>query len=445
MTRAALFALAACGALMLGDLAALAQTMTQSPRPEPRLREARVVTGSAMSASARPVPRKATTRLAPEPVKQVSNPARFSSWINGFRAKALRAGVSGRVYDRVMAGARYDADIIRLDRNQSEFTKQIWEYLDTAVSASRVRNGRDAYRAQRQVLARIEATYGVEAEVVTAIWGLESAYGAMRGKTDIISALATLAYDGRRARFFEAELIAALKILQSGDTTPANMKGSWAGAMGHTQFMPTSYLAHAVDFTRDGRRDIWSDDPADALASTAAYLRHFGWTKGQPWGMEVRLPDGFDYALSGERVKKPAGFWNARGVRQVDGRPIPSHGPSSILVPAGSKGAAFVIFNNFHVIERYNTADAYVIAVGHLSDRIAGGPALKSGWPRGDRALSLREKKEMQRLLGEAGFSTGKIDGIIGPNTIDAVRRYQRSVGLVPDGYASLAILTRLR
>jgi membrane-bound lytic murein transglycosylase B len=202
--------------------------------------------------------------------------------------------------------------------------------------------------------------------------------------------MATLAYDGRRRDFFEAQLIAALQILQSGDVAPRQMTGSWAGAMGHTQFMPTSYLEHAQDFNGDGRRDIWSDDPTDALASTAAYLRNFGWTYGQPWGVEVRLPQGFDYALTGERTRRGAGFWRRQGVTLADGGQVPDHGDASILLPAGAEGVALMIFDNFRVIERYNPADAYVIGVGHLSDRIAGGPAFRAGWPRGDRALSGR-------------------------------------------------------
>jgi membrane-bound lytic murein transglycosylase B len=289
------------------------------------------------------------------------------------------------------------------------------------------------------------ARYRVEAEVVAAIWGLESAYGARRGSTDIIAAMATLAHDGRRRDFFEAQLIAALQILQSGDVAPREMVGSWAGAMGHTQFMPTSYLEHAQDFDGDGRRDIWSDDPTDALASTAAYLRNFGWTYGQPWGVEVRLPDGFDYALTGERTRRGAGFWRRQGVTLADGSRVPDHGDASILLPGGSEGVALMIFDNFRVIERYNPADAYVIGVGHLSDRIIGGPAFRAGWPRGDRALSGDERRELQRRLTAAGFSTGGVDGIIGPNTQDAVRGFQRSVGVVPDGYASLSLLQRLR
>ena len=371
--------------------------------------------------------------------------AGLQRWIAGFRGRALSAGISASVFDAAMTGASYDPDIIRRDRTQSEFTKTIWDYLDTAASDARVTNGRAALAKHRSVLELIEARYGVEKEVVTAIWGLESAYGTFRGTTPTLGALATLAYDGRRGAFFEAQLLAGLKILQSGDTTPARMQGSWAGAMGHTQFMPTSYLDHAVDFTGDGKRDIWSDDPTDALASTAAYLASFGWTKGMPWGVEVTLPQGFDYAETGERVKKPVAGWQAQGVRQVDGADLPDHGSASILLPAGAQGVAFLIFANFQVIERYNSADAYVIAVGHLADRIGGAAPFKAGWPRQDRALSFDERIELQERLTRAGFSTEGIDGKIGPNTIAAVRGFQRAKGLIPDGYASLEILKRLR
>ena len=257
--------------------------------------------------------------------------------------------------------------------------------------------------------------------------------------------MATLAYDGRRGDFFEEQLISALKIVQDGDVAPKNMTGSWAGAMGHTQFIPTSYMSYAVDFDGDGKRDIWSDDPADALASTAAYLKSFGWVHGQPWGVEVVIPEGFDYASANRRNLKQPSEWATLGVRDVNGRAVPDHGAASILLPAGADGAAFMIFQNFEVIEHYNVADAYVIGVGHLADRIVGGPEIKAGWPREDRALSFTEKQEMQRLLTAKGFDTEGVDGIIGPRTISAVREFQGSVGVIPDGYASLKMLNRLR
>ncbi len=377
-------------------------------------------------------------------VQATSNLA-FQRWIDRFRSRARAEGIRDRVFNAAFEGVRYNTEIIQRDRNQSEFNKQIWEYLDSAVSETRVRNGRAAYQKHRRLLNEIEARYGVEAEVVTAVWGLESAYGSFRGNEPVIEALATLAFDGRRGRFFESQLIAALKIIQSGDVAPRRMTGSWAGAMGHTQFIPTSYLSYAVDFRGDGKRDIWSDDPTDALASTAAYLKRYGWKKGQPWGVEVVLPRGFDYGQTGERVKKSPSQWAAMGVRDTRGARVPNHGRASILLPAGAQGAAFMIFNNFHVIERYNTADAYVIGVGHLSDRIRGDGPIRAKWPRDDRNLRFAEKKEMQRLLTARGFNTQGVDGIIGPNTIQAIRRFQSTQGMVPDGYASYEILKRLR
>ncbi len=369
----------------------------------------------------------------------------FAAWVKSFRARARAQGITDATLDASLKGIEYDADVVAKDRNQSEFTKQLWEYLDSAVSDTRIKNGKTALRQNRRLLDKIEATYGVEKEVVVAVWGLESAYGTFRGDVPIIQALATLAYDGRRGRFFEQQLIAALKIIQSGDVKPRKMTGSWAGAMGHTQFIPTSYLSYAVDFTGDGKRNIWADNPADALASTAAYLKRFGWTFGQPWGMEVKLPKGFDYTQTTERIKKPVATWMAAGVRDIHGKKIPNHGRASILLPAGAQGAALMIFDNFHVIEKYNTADAYVIGVGHLADRITGGPAIQASWPRGDRPLRFKEKIEMQELLLKAGFDPDGADGIIGPNTIAAIKAFQNSVDMVPDGYASLLVLKRLR
>lgn len=371
--------------------------------------------------------------------------AGLDAWIAGFKTRAMREGISQTTFDRAFRGVRYNEGVIAKDRKQSEFTKQIWDYLDSAASPTRVSNGQAAMRKHAAVLDGVERVYGVDKHVVAAIWGVESAYGATRGDINVIEAMATLAYDGRRGRFFESQLMAALKILQSGDTSPHNMKGSWAGAMGHTQFIPTSFLAFAVDGNGDGKRDIWSNDPTDALASTAAYLAKHGWKKGQPWGVEVRLPAGFDYSSARRDTMRAPSEWASLGVMGIDGRPVPNYGKGSILLPAGASGAAFMIFDNFAVIERYNKADAYVIGVGHLSDRLRGGPAIQASWPRGYAPLSFKEKMQMQRILKRKGFLDDKVDGIIGPNTINAIRAFQNSVGVTPDGYPSQTLLKLLK
>ncbi len=260
-----------------------------------------------------------------------------------------------------------------------------------------------------------------------------------------MESLATLAYEGRRRDFGEEQLIAALKILQAGDATPAQLVGSWAGAMGHTQFIPTSYLSYAVDFNGDGRRDVWSDDPTDALASTANYLASAGWTRGQPWGVEVRLPAGFDFAQADQANRRPVAEWRARGVTRIDGAALPEHGSAAILTPAGARGPAFAVYNNFFVIKKYNNATSYAMGVGHLGDRIAGGGPIVGSWPRGERELSRSEKIEMQERLTARGYDTDGTDGVIGPNTIAAIRRFQQSQGVTPDGFATAGLLAALR
>ena len=378
-----------------------------------------------------------------DPIVTAQSAAGFDQWKAGFRAKALANGISGNTFDRAFQGVRYNPDVIAKDRRQAEFTKQIWEYLDTAVSSTRIENGQDKAREFKQVLAGIEARYGVDKRVVLAIWGMESAYGGFTGDYNVIESFATLAYDGRRRGFAEEQLIAALKIVQSGDKDPTRMLGSWAGAMGHTQFIPTSFLAYAVDFTGDGTRDIWF--PPDALASTANYLRESGWVKGSPWGVEVHLPQGFDWSQADPDNRQSVSVWRNLGVTTASGERLPDHGSAGLFAPAGGRGPVFAVFQNFRVIKRYNNANSYALAVGHLGDRIYGGPGLSTGWPRDDRALSKAEKVELQQLLTAAGFSTGGADGKIGPKTLSAVRNFQRRAGLVPDGYVSLDLLRRLR
>ncbi len=406
--------------------------------------------------SQNPVPRPpavsqataATRALNADPAAMsgtVVSEAGFQAWLVDFRPRGRAAGIKDRTMDAAFAGIHYDPAIIRLDSNQSEFSKQMWEYLDGAVSTSRIQNGQAALVTYNDALNRIERKYGVDKEVVVAIWGMESSYGANRGNSDVIQSLATLAYHGRRQAMFEDQLIAALKIVQAGDVSPRGMRGSWAGAMGHTQFMPTSYLAHAVDFTGDGKRDIWSNNPTDALASTAAYLKDAGWKKDRPWGIEVRLPRGFNYAVAGHGSERSVSDWTRLGVRDMAGQKVPNFGKATILLPAGARGPAFMMFGNFEAIRAYNASDAYAIAVGHLSDRLRGQPGFVAGWPRGDRALASTEKMELQKRLTAMGFNTQGTDGKIGPKTVDAIRQYQVAAGLVPDGYASEALLISLR
>ncbi|MCW1931363.1 lytic murein transglycosylase [Pararhodobacter zhoushanensis] len=449
--RAGLFWLSA--ALSLTALTAAA--VERSPRPVARpsliaepvvaqLVQARAndpaVQALAPDSSRRPAARPRTLASAPAPVAASGE---FGAWLRGFRTRALREGISARVFDAAFAGVRPDTSTLRHETSQPEFSRPIWAYLDSAVSESRIRNGQAALRDHRRVLDEIEARYDVEREVIVAVWGMESAYGALRGSTRIIPALSALAMGSRRADFYEQQLIGALRIIQSGDVDASHMVGSWAGAMGHTQFIPTSYLAYAVDFRGDGVRDIWSDDPTDSLASTAAYLASHGWQRGQPWGVEVVIPRNFNPRLA--NTSRDAGEWRSLGIEPVRGATLPRSGEATLLFPAGSRGPAILAFQNFRVIKRYNNADAYAIAIGHLADRLRGGGGFVGDWPRDDRPLSLAEREELQRVLARSGHYDGTIDGRVGQGTLAAVREWQSANGLPPDGYVSLALLQRMR
>ena len=386
----------------------------------------------------------ADVTVTPIPAAAPGDEAGLQQFVQQFRARALSSGVSGPTYDRAMALARYNPDVIRLDRRQAEFSRPVWLYLDSAVSDVRITTGRQKLAQLNPVLARIEAQYGVPREIVLAVWGMESNFGANRGRMQVIPSLATLAYDGRRGEMFQNQLIAALQILQAGDTDPQHMLGSWAGAMGHTQFMPTSYLQFAVDFNGDGRRDIWSEDPTDSLASTAAYLARNGWQRGQAWGAEVQLPASFNMGQVGKGNRKSSRDWSAQGVRRMGGGALPS-GTGSIIMPAGARGPAFLILDNFRSILRYNNSDNYALGVAFLGERIAGRPGIQGAWPRNDRTLSTGEREEIQRRLMQKGFYQGEIDGLFGSATMESVSAYQRSIGVTPDGYPTSILLDQLR
>ena len=381
---------------------------------------------------------------------QVSVPATraasdFGTWRNEFRVTALAAGISTTTFDTAFRKVKYDPRTRTSDASQAEFVRPIWKYLDGAVSPTRIATGKSKARSMQGLLRDLERKYRVDGEILLAIWGMETNFGSFRGSTYTIEALANAAYNGRRRAFAETELIAALKILSHGDVTPSRMLGSGSGAMGHTQFMPTTFLRYGVDQTRDGRANIWSDNPNDALASTANYLHQLGWKKGQPWGVEVSVPRGFDYARIGEYETHRANFWNARGVRTVSGDGVPDHGDTALLAPAGAKGPIFAIFPNFQVIRQYNMSVSYSLAVGHLSDRINGSGAFKASWPRHNTPMTRANQHEIQTLLQMRGFDVGTIDGMIGPKTIEAIQAFQVSEGLLADGYATFNLLNRLR
>ena len=369
----------------------------------------------------------------------------FEAWLADLRTEALAAGISAATFDLAFAGVQPNPQVSALDLDQPEFERPIWQYLDAAVSEARVTTGRERLAAQRATLERVGGRYGVEPRIIVAIWGLESGYGANVGNNDVIRSLATLAYQGRRRGTFRVFLLQALQILESGEITRDRMVGSWAGAMGQTQFMPAAYLEYAVDHDGDGRRDLWASLP-DVFASTANYLSRHGWRTGEIWGLEVALPEGFDYALAEPTLRRSVEEWQALGVRSAAGGSLPpTAGGASVLLPAGHRGPAFMVFDNFRVILRYNNATSYALAVGHLADRIDGRPAIRAGWPRGDRPLSRDDRIDLQSRLNDLGYDTGGIDGIVGPNTRAALRAYQRDQGLPADGYPTRQILQRLR
>ncbi|OYT84055.1 MAG: murein transglycosylase [Pseudomonas sp. PGPPP4] len=418
--------------LLTAALAACAQTQT-TPTAAP-----------SSPSSSKPAPAANAPASAAEAMPQPDES--FEQWRSRFRTLALGRGISAATFDQAFAGVQPDPTVIAADRSQPEFTKPVWEYLESAVSPLRVRNGKSLLIQQAGLLASLEARYGIEPARLVAFWGMESNYGNNMGNKGVIRSLATLAYEGRRPDFAQDQLIAALGILQHGDVTADRMIGSWAGAMGQTQFIPTTYDQYAVDFDGDGRRDIWGST-ADALASTANYLKASGWQDGKPWGYEVRVPANFDYSLADMGVRKSLAEWNALGIQGL-GLPQPAAQPSdsaSLLLPAGHRGPAFLVFNNFRTILKYNNSSSYALGVALLSERYRDAGQIAGSWPTDDLPLSRSERVELQQRLAALGLDPGSADGIIGANTRKAIRAYQQSQGWPADGYPNHQLLDKLR
>ena len=392
-----------------------------------------------------PAPAVITSAPAPATDIPLVQPAQsFSEWQADFRTQALKAGINPQVFDNAFAGITPDMSVIKADRSQPEFSRPVWEYLDGALSPLRVRNGQRLLEQNAELLSRIEQRYGVDRQALVSVWGMESNFGSFQGNKSVIRSLATLAYEGRRPEFAQSQLIAALKIIQEGDISPDKMLGSWAGAMGQTQFIPTTYETHAVDFDGDGRRDIWNSS-ADALASTAHYLQSSGWKQGQPWGFEVTLPAGFDYALADGAIKKSVAQWRQLGVTVPASAAGSDQSSATLLLPAGYRGPAFLVLDNFRAILRYNNSSSYALAVGLLSQRFGGGGTILADWPKDDRPLSRSERVELQMLLSQRNYDAGNADGIIGANTRKAIRSAQQAMGWPADGYPSHKLLESLR
>jgi membrane-bound lytic murein transglycosylase B len=385
-----------------------------------------------------------TIPILPAPGRPSSGDARFDAFLTEARATALAQGITAATFDSATAGLAPIASIAALNANQPEFSKPVWSYLDSAVSARRVADAKLMLARYGDVLDRIAASSGVRKEILVAIWGMETDYGADGSGINLFAALATLAHDGPRASYARPEFFAALKIYQDQHYPLSEMVASWAGAFGQTQFTPTTFLKYAADGDGDGQVDLWRSAP-DALASSAKLLADQGWKKDQSWGTEVKLPPGFAYEDADTDTQKPVAQWRAQGVKTADGAALPSSEDSAgIYLPAGARGPAFLVFSNFSVILKYNNAASYALAVALLADRMAGGDAVKHPWPRDERALSRSERFQFQIDLQKLGFDTGTPDGVLGHKSRAALRQYQKSKALAADGFATAALLAML-
>ncbi|UIZ57576.1 lytic murein transglycosylase [Acinetobacter sp. SCLZS86] len=373
----------------------------------------------------------------------------FQSCLANLRSQAIAKGVSGSSYDRYTQNLSPDYSVIERLNYQPEFSTPIWDYLSGLVDDERVQAGQQKLAQHRDVLNRVAAAYGIPAETVVAVWGVESNFGAISGSYPLLQALGTLSCEGRRQSYFRGEFFTTMRLLQRGDVTESQLKGSWAGAFGHTQFMPSTYDELAVDFDGDGRRDLVSSIP-DALASTANFLKRRGWQTGQPWGFEVKVPAGMSLSGEGRRNKKSLSSWVNRGLTRADGSALiqgnlSDSSQAGLMAPAGANGPIFLVFRNFDAIYSYNAAESYALAIAHLSDRLMGQSAFRTAWPTDDAGTSRAERREIQRFLLSRGYDIGEVDGLIGDKTRQAIRQEQMRLGLAATGRAGQQILRAFR
>lgn len=413
-------------------LACAALAACSTPQPTPSLTPATNARSDAPFAPAPVVPSDGASEALD-----------FAKWRAQFRVQALAAGIRETTLQATLDQARFLPRTIALDRSQPEFTRSTWDYLDSAVSNTRVSNGQARLAQVRTDADAASGRFGVPPAVLAAVWGMESNYGQNFGDVPVIDALATLAFEGRRAAWAKGELIAALRIVQQGDIDRDHMIGSWAGAMGQTQFMPSAYLAHAVDADGDGRRDIWRSMP-DVLASTANYLRKAGWVSDEPCAPELRLPADFNPERADPDTRQDSAQWATEGLLLADGSPLPAMAQASVLQPAGARGPAFLVGRNFHAVLRYNNATSYALGVCLLAQRIDGGTPVQATWPRDQRPLGRSEVKALQAALNQRGLAAGEADGLFGPATRKALRAWQRSQGRPADGFPTAEVLQAL-
>lgn len=382
-----------------------------------------------------------STGLGPEFRPQPN--ASYDAWVQSFRGRAQARGITPATLDLAFRGQGYLPGVVDRDRNQTEFKRSLEDYFALVAPEAKVSFGRRAVAAQRNALNAAQARYGVDADVLGAIWGVESYFGTKKGEIPVVSATSTLAWEGRRGAFFESNLLDALRIIQAGDARPDELLGSWAGASGHTQLMPNAFMRFAVDFDGNGRRDVWGSDPVDAFGTTANYLSRSGWRQGQPWGVEVTLPQGFT-ARIGKGTKRSLSEWQGLGVRAARGSLPSGAGSAAVLAPMGIGRPAFLVFRNFEVILRYNPSENYGLGVGYLASRLAGGGPLVGSFGPDKYGLTLEQRKAVQSGLTRAGFDAGTPDGVLGKKTEAAILAYQRANGLAATGQPSLALLRAL-